>query len=145
MVQKMAQTRQRNSRKTPAATSSEARRIEWATGLVSALIVAAMIAWVAWEALTETETPPAFTVTVTDRAAVESGYRIVFDVANTSPQTAATVVVRGEVLDGQTVIEDADVTFDYVPGRSKASGSLFFSQDPGTRTVRLRAIGFTDP
>lgn len=104
-----------------------------------------MICWVAWEALTDVEAPSAFAVTVRERQAVEGGYRVTFDIANTSSQTAATVVVRGEIVDGDTTVEDADITFDYVPGRSKASGSIFFSQDPGSRPIRLRAIGYTEP
>jgi uncharacterized protein (TIGR02588 family) len=122
-----------------------ARKIEWATGIVSAVIVLVVIGWVAWEAVTEMETPPEFAVTVTSRQPVDGGYRVTFDIANTSSQTAATVVVRGEILDRDATVEDADITFDYVPGQSKASGSVFFSQDPGARPIRLRAIGYTEP
>lgn len=144
----MARAQKTRSRNAPAAkqgSSDSARRIEWATGLVSAVIVLVMIGWVAREALTEQETPPEFLVTVIDRAAVEGGYRVTFDIANRSSQTAATVVVRGEIVDGNATVEDADITFDYIPGQSKASGSVFFSQDPGSRSIRLRAIGYTEP
>jgi uncharacterized protein (TIGR02588 family) len=138
-------TRSRNASAPKPGANGTARKVEWATGLVSAVIVAVMIGWVTWEALTEVERPPAFQITVTQRQAVEGGYRVSFDIANTSPQTAATVVVRGEVVDGDRTTEDADITFDYVPGQSKASGSVFFSQDPGARAIRLRAIGYTEP
>jgi uncharacterized protein (TIGR02588 family) len=138
-------TRSQNTSKSVPDVNGTARAVEWATGLVSAVIVIVMIGWVAWEALTEVETPPAFDVLITQRQAVEGGYRVSFDVINTSSRTAATVAVRGEIIDGDTTIEDADITFDYVPGRSKASGSVFFSQDPGSRRIRLRAVGYTEP
>ena len=122
-----------------------AHKVEWATGIVSGIVVALMIGWVAWEALMATETPPVFAITMTDRSEVEGGYRVMFDIANTSSQTAAAVVVRGEIIEENRAVEDADVTFDYVPGASKASGTIFFSENPGTRSVRLRAVGYTEP
>lgn len=144
----MARSQKNRSRNTPDANDGgmgNTRTIEWVTGLVSAFIVILMIGWVTWEALTEKETLPEFAVVVTDRAPVEGGYRVTFEIANKSPQTAATVAVRGEIVEGDAAIEEADVTFDYVPGQSKASGSIFFSQDPGMRPIRLRAIGYTEP
>jgi uncharacterized protein (TIGR02588 family) len=119
--------------------------VEWVTGLLSAVLVIGMIAWVAWEALTEEDRPPEFAVTVTERKMVEGGYRVSFEVANTAPQTASAVVVRGEILrDGQAV-EEEDVTFDYVPARSKTKGAVFFSRDPGTDDIRVRTIGYATP
>jgi uncharacterized protein (TIGR02588 family) len=119
--------------------------IEWATGMISAILVIVMIGWVAWQALTEEEQEPKFTVAVTEKGAVEGGYRVTFDVSNTATKTASAVVVRGEILDGSNSVESADVTFDYVPGGSKSSGAVLFSQDPGVRPLRIRAIGYTDP
>lgn len=144
----MARPQRTRSQKAPpqkVRADASARLVEWATGLVSAVIVILVIGWVAWEAFTEVDTSPAFETTITHRQAVDGGYRVSFDIANTSPQTASTVVVRGEIVDGETIIEYADITFDYVPGRSSASGSFFFSHDPGAQAIRLRAIGFTKP
>jgi uncharacterized protein (TIGR02588 family) len=123
----------------------EASWVEWATGMISAFLVIVMIAWVAWQAMTEEELEPKFKVSVTAKQAVEGGYRVNFDVENTATKTAAAVVVRGEILDGSNPVEAGDVTFDYVPAQSKSSGAILFSQDPGARTVSIRAIGYTDP
>lgn len=119
--------------------------IEWATGLLSGVLVIAMIGWVAWEAMTEDPRPPEFTVTATSRQMTPGGYRVTFDIANNAMQTASAVVVRGEIVEGGQAVEDADVTFDYVPAQSKAKGALFFSRDPGASEVRLRALGYTTP
>lgn len=125
--------------------TQEPHWIEWATGVVSALVVLAMIAWVGWEALRKDGLPPEFSIAVTGRTPVEGGYRVEFEITNKATTTAAAVVVRGEILDGGDAIEDADVTFDYVPAESKSSGAMLFSRDPGAREVRIRAIGYTDP
>ncbi|RYE67250.1 MAG: TIGR02587 family membrane protein [Rhizobiaceae bacterium] len=79
------------------------------------------------------------------RMPVEGGYRIRFDVSNSANRTAAAVVVRGEVMDGDAAVEQADVTFDYVPAQSKASGAILFAREPRQDQIRLRTISFTDP
>jgi uncharacterized protein (TIGR02588 family) len=125
--------------------AKEPHWIEWATGMVSALVVIAMIAWVGYKAWTDADMEPEFTITITERRPVEGGYRVAFDIANKATVTAAAVAVRGEIVDGDNMVEDADVTFDYVPAQSKSSGAILFSQDPGAREVRVRAVGYTDP
>ncbi|MEN3149011.1 TIGR02588 family protein [Neorhizobium sp. IRAMC:178] len=119
--------------------------IEWATGMISALVVVATIALVAYEAWTYADMQPEFSIAITERRQTEGGYRIAFDIANKATATAAAVTVRGEILDGSKIVEDADVTFDYVPAESKSSGAILFSQDPGVREIRVRAVGFIEP
>ncbi|WP_037084867.1 TIGR02588 family protein [Neorhizobium vignae] len=125
--------------------AKEPHWIEWATGMVSALVVVAMIAWVGYKAWTDADMEPEFTITITERRPVEGGYRVAFDIVNKATVTAAAVAVRGEIVDGDNMVEDADVTFDYVPAQSQSSGAILFSQDPGAREVRVRAVGYTDP
>jgi uncharacterized protein (TIGR02588 family) len=125
--------------------AKEPHWIEWATGMISALVVVAMIVWVGYKAWTDEDMQPEFSITITERRPVEGGYRVAFDIANKATVTAAAVTVHGEIVDGGTMVEDADVTFDYVPAQSKSSGAILFSQDPGAREVRIRAVGYTDP
>jgi uncharacterized protein (TIGR02588 family) len=125
--------------------SNLAKWVEWTVGALSALIVILMLAWVTSEALNEDATPPDFTISVTEKLMVQGGFRLTFDITNTSPHTAAAVVVRGEILEGTSSIEDAEVTFDYVPGGSRERGALFFSQDPQARSLRVRTVGYVVP
>lgn len=119
--------------------------VEWLTGLVSAILIVAMLGWVGWEAVSEDDMAPEFGIEITARSAVEGGYRVEFDIINTATRTAAAVMVRGEMRDGDNVIEQADISFDYVPAQSKASGALFFTHDPDQAQLTIRAIGYTDP
>jgi TIGR02588 family protein len=118
---------------------------EWATGVVSAVIVLAMIAWIAGETLLQEDLPPSFSLTVTAVTPVENGHRVEFDILNKGTLTAAAVSVRGEIMEQGQPIDDAEVTFDYVAGKSKASGGVVFTEDPAGRDVQLRAMGYTDP
>ncbi len=125
--------------------TSKAHWVEWATGLVSLLLVLGMIVWIAVEAMTQEDVPPSFDVAVTGGAPVEGGFRLEFDILNQGTTTAAGVLVRAEVVQAQQVIDTAEVTLDYVPARSKASGGLFLLQDPSRQELRLRAVGYADP
>ena len=119
--------------------------MEWVTGLVSALLIATLIGYVGWNALTEELKPPEFAIEATGMERVTGGYRITFDIENRANSTAAAVIVRGELLRGEESVETVDVTFDYVPGESQSSGAILFTTDPGSARLTLRAVGYTDP
>ncbi|WP_154721546.1 TIGR02588 family protein [Ciceribacter sp. T2.26MG-112.2] len=119
--------------------------MEWLTGLVSAALIATLIGYVGWNALTEQMDPPEFAIEATGMERMTGGYRITFDIENRANSTAAAVVVRGELLRGEESVETVDVTFDYVPGESQSSGAILFTTDPGSAQLTLRAIGYTDP
>ena len=119
--------------------------MEWVTGLVSALLIATLIGYVGWNALTEELKPPEFAIEATGMERVTGGYRITFDIENRANATAAAVIVRGELLRGEESVETVDVTFDYVPGESQSSGAILFTTDPGSARLTLRAVGYTDP
>jgi len=132
------------SRKQPSETE-DPHWIEWATGIFSAVLVVGMIGWVGVEAVVEEDQPPEFGIAITGGNAIAGGYRVEFEIANRATRTAAAVVVRGEILDQGKAVEDAEVTFDYVPAQSKSSGAMLFSAEPGQREVRIRAVGYSDP
>lgn len=119
--------------------------IEWLTGIISALLVAAMLSWLTWEAFTRTATPPHLTATVLTTEKTPAGYRVTFDIDNTATTTAAAVTVIGRLTEGDRVIEENDVTFDYVAAESKSTGAILFRNDPAGRTVDIRPAGYTDP
>ena len=119
--------------------------LEWVTGTIAALLVLAMIAWVAKEAMLGEDTAPSFVVRQLSTTAVDGGHRVELEITNQGTTTAAAVVVRAEIANADGSADEAEVTFDYVPGNSRATGGVFFSQDPAGRDISLRAIGYTDP
>lgn len=119
--------------------------IEWLTGLLSAALIAAMLGWIAWEAFTRQATPPALSVTVLTTEKTSGGYRVAFDIVNTATTTAAAVTVAGQLMEGERVIEENQVIFDYVAAESKSTGAILFRNDPAGRRLDIRAAGYTDP
>lgn len=128
--------------------TKEARQphwIEWTTGAVSAALVAMLIGWIAWDALTPEDDSPDLSVRLVDTEPRQNGYQVRFEVSNAARATAADVVVRGELRDGDQIVEVVETTLDYVPMQSKASGGLIFQHAPGELSVRLSAIGYSEP
>ncbi|MCO5149440.1 MULTISPECIES: TIGR02588 family protein [unclassified Shinella] len=119
--------------------------IEWLTGLVSALLVAGMLGWIGWEAFTREATPPDLSVTVLTTEKTGAGQRVTFDIANSGTTTAAAVTVIGRLMEGEKIVEENHVVFDYVAAESKSTGAILFAGDPAGRRVDIRAAGYTGP
>lgn len=119
--------------------------IEWLTGIVSALLVAALLGWIGWEAVMRDATPPDLSIAVLVTEKTPGGYLVAFDIQNTGTTTAAAVTVVGRLSDGGRVIEENDVTFDYVAAESKSTGAILFENDPAGRRLDIRPAGYTDP
>src|SRR5688572_10493179 len=98
--------------------ASEPNWLEWVTGIVSTLIVLGIIGWIAGQAIVEQETPPEFRSETLATQAVAGGFRVDFEIFNDGSTTAAGVEVRGELMEAGNPVGDAQVTFDYVPGKS---------------------------
>lgn len=126
-------------------TESDPHWFEWTTGFVCALMVLAMIGWMAREAWYYTGEPPELSAAILKVEPAGGNYRVSIDVRNSAASTAASVSVRGEILRDGAVIETSDVTFDYVPAKSFANGALLFRNDPAGGELRVLPMGYTKP
>ncbi|WP_426229001.1 TIGR02588 family protein [Pararhizobium sp. DWP3-4] len=136
---------------TPVKTNSRtvgrgAHWIEWLTGGICTLLVAAMIGWISYHAVVSSGGVPQLSVQVLrQQPAPDGGYEVSFIIENKGSRTAASVPVKGDVTDGNTLIETQEITFDYVPAQSAATGTLLFRTDPAAHEFNIRASGYTDP
>ncbi|MBP1852320.1 TIGR02588 family protein [Rhizobium halophytocola] len=122
----------------------EAHLVEWITGAVSGLLVAALIGWIGWQAVTASAEAPYFMVDGVRTTKIGDGWRVEFAVHNKANTTAAGVVVEGTLKTGETAETD-QVTLDYVPGQSETTGGLMFSSDPAKAALKIRVAGYTEP
>lgn len=119
--------------------------IEWATGLIATLMILAMIGWLLFEAATTRDRPPELSAKVLEVAPLSSGWRVMIEVSNDGDQAAAAVDVKATLREGETTVEEAQTTFDYVAAGSTSRGGLMFKQDPSSFGLDVVPIGFTEP
>lgn len=119
--------------------------IEWVTGIMSSLLVIALLGWISWDIYRYDDSKPDFEISVVSKEPVANGFRVTFDIHNVSQSTAATVHVVGTLRGADGATDTADVTFDYVAAESHDNGTLLFKNDPQAGALELRVAGFTDP
>lgn len=119
--------------------------IEWAVAAVGLLIVAGVIVFLVNEALSDDGKPPSLTFDVIAVEPVSGGYVVQVSALNEGDLTAADVTVTGQLLDGETVVEEREFMLDFVPPHSTRRGGLFFSENPDDWTLVLQPQGYQEP
>ena len=121
--------------------------IEWLTGGICTLLVAAMIGWISYHAVVSSGGAPQLSVQILrQQPAPGGGYEVSFTIENKGARTAASVPVKGNVVEGGTVIETQEITFDYArlsPPRQAPCFSKSIHQ-PTRSTFARRAIPIRD-
>jgi uncharacterized protein (TIGR02588 family) len=125
--------------------AGEPHWIEWFTGIVSSVIVVAVIAWIAKDAMIDRDASPDLTGVVVHTERRSGGFQVLFEIRNESTFTASHVTVHGELRDQSSVLESTDTVLDYVPGHSTAKGGFIFEKDPAGKTVVIRPSAFNEP
>jgi uncharacterized protein (TIGR02588 family) len=115
--------------------------VQWTIASISVALVLAVFAYLGWQALFRPDIPP--------RITVETGeidqHRVTFSAHNAGTRAAASVQIEGELLAGDSVIERATATLDYLPANATRGGGLIFRTAIAGGKVRVRATGYADP
>ena len=125
--------------------ANQASRWEYVLGAIGAVLVAATMVYLAFDAKNDPRTPPDLIVTATRVVPGSATYVVEVSVENRGSETAAAVLIRGELRQGDAVVEDAEATLDYVPGHSTRHAGLVFTRNPAQFQMELRAIGYDVP
>jgi uncharacterized protein (TIGR02588 family) len=129
----------------PAKAEQQVPWLEWFASAIGLLLVLGIFGVIGWQTFDGAAMPPAITVEIKSVAPVEGGYRILFRAHNTAGEAAAQVEIEGKVTTAGEDEETSKVTLDYVPGHSAREGGLFFTRDPRSGSLTVRAIGFAKP
>lgn len=120
--------------------------LEWTAGAIGALVAAAIVTFLALEAIASSEKkPPLLEVRPTALVAGPGTHIVQVKVFNRSAQTAATVQIEGELKQGASVVETSTATIGYVPGHSERQAGLIFTRDPRRHDVQMRVTGYELP
>lgn len=119
--------------------------LEWAVGLLGALLVAATVGFLLYDALRDNGTPPDVRITAEAPIALQNGWLVPITLLNQGGTTASGLRVEGELRGPEGAVQRSETIFDYLPPRSPRKGGLFFSEDPGRYALTVRAVGYTQP
>jgi uncharacterized protein (TIGR02588 family) len=144
----------KGSRKSSQQGQQETPFSEMVIGVLGLLLVLATIGYLLYQGF-QVQDSPEIVLEVDSVIAQETGYLVEITVTNQGGQTAAGLVVTGNLLPKQTSgdsassndqpVESEQVTFDFVPPRSYRQGGLIFSYNPLDYDLELNAGGYTKP
>jgi uncharacterized protein (TIGR02588 family) len=129
----------------PTKTEQQVPWLEWLAVGIGLLLVLGIFGVIGWQLFSGATTPPVITVKVEKVAPVEGGYRVLFRAHNSAGEAAAQVEIEGKVTAAGEDEETSKVILDYVPGHSARQGGLFFTRDPHSGSLAVRATGFAKP
>jgi uncharacterized protein (TIGR02588 family) len=119
--------------------------IEWVTGFISLAAICAVIGWLVVDIWMSEDRQPDLVARVVSTEKVASGWQVIFELRNRATLAAAGVEVRAELSGQARLVEEAEVTFDYVAAGSVARGAVIFENDPSRLDLSIRAVGYTEP
>lgn len=119
--------------------------LEWIVAGISFLGLAAVLCYLLISAFTEDNGPARIEVHATGVTAMGDHFVVEFSAANLQGKSLAAVEIRGELMDGQEVVEETSVTLDYLPRSSERTAALIFSEDPARYELQLSAGGYVTP
>jgi uncharacterized protein (TIGR02588 family) len=128
-----------------AAKPREVGRLEWAVGALGALIVVAVLGMLGYEAAVARDGLPILVTRVIAVTPTEAGFVVRFETENRGPSTAAEVVVRATLKEGDQTVEDIETTLDYVARRSRREAGVILRRDPSSGALEIAAVSYRKP
>ncbi|MCV0397235.1 MAG: hypothetical protein K5872_14845 [Rhizobiaceae bacterium] len=120
--------------------------LEWIVGVTSAIVVCAIVAFLAYEALFGDMRPPDLAATIDRVEEVGDGTLVVIAVSNRGDQAAAEVVVEATLEGGDPEASGKEVRFDYVASHAVRRGAFVIEgQAVKGGDVRLQVHGYAEP
>lgn len=111
-------------------------------GLMSAAVVAALVAYLGYQVVTGNDGPPDLVATVQSTERLAATTLMMVKVTNRGDKTAAGVTVRAETGGD----EGREISFDYVAAGSSQTGAFLFDRpDMSADEVSLSVTGFVEP
>jgi uncharacterized protein (TIGR02588 family) len=123
----------------------EKNRLEWVVFGVGLVLVLGTVGFLAWDALTGSDSPPDLSVALGSPERRDAGWAVPVTVRNRGQETAegAHVEVVLELPGGKR--EEAGLDFAFVPRSSKREGWVQFLHPPASGRLTGRVTGYEQP
>ena len=118
---------------------------EWIAAAIGLALVLGALWVLLSHGLSGDQKPPDVSLRVVEVQRTTGGWLVQFEARNGGDETASELGVRGELVAGDSAMETAETTLDFLPGGSTRDGGLFFTRDPASAQLRLTAMGYRDP
>ena len=114
--------------------------IEWVFGAISGVLVAALLLFLAYEALLATAQPPELVITMENAQVGDNATTVTVAAANRGDEAAAGVIVYAAHDGARKQIE-----FDYIAAHAVRRGVFVFPAGIPVEQLVLEVGGFTEP
>lgn len=118
---------------------------EWIIAGISCVALLSVLAYLVVDGLSAHNGAPRIVVLPVGTTPNNGDYVIEFSVSNQGEKSVAEVEIKGELRDGDQIVEESSVVLDYVPQKSERRGALIFTADPDGHQLRLFAGGYIEP
>ncbi len=119
---------------------------EWVVFAIGLALVAATLAYLAYDAATITDAPPSIEVRAGEPLQREHNFIVPVTLVNHGDQTAEGVMVEVVLESGGQEKERAEFTVAFLPRRSTREGWAAFQTDPRTaERIKARVTGYEKP
>jgi len=120
--------------------------IEWVFGMISALLVAGLAGFLAYQAAFGEDRPPDLAASIERLERSGTGTLVMVMVVNHGDEAAADVGVEAVVASAGTDAIRKEIRFDYVAARAIRRGAFVVeSPDVEAADIALRVHGYTEP
>jgi uncharacterized protein (TIGR02588 family) len=118
---------------------------EWVVAGISSVALLAVLTYLVIDGLSARNGTARIVVLPLAVAVTEGGYVVEFAATNRAGKSVAAVEIKGELRNGDEIVEESSATLDYVPQESQRKGALIFRRDPEAYDLRLFASGYSEP
>lgn len=120
--------------------------LEWTVRLVSAAVLLALTGYIVWTAFQPTVNPHfEFAFEIADMEERDGQWVVPLDVTNRGTSTLENVVVRLQLLDGERVIEEPEVTFALIGEEEVQKAEFWFTSEPVGYLLKPSVVGYRLP
>lgn len=123
---------------------TEKNWLEWAVTIVSGILVVFTLGFLGYQMIFEEETPPNIAVVLGEVSQKDGAFAVPIEVSNHGSETAENVVIK-VVLQDDSDIEKAEITFAFLPGKSSENGYVVFSKKPESKNLKIHVKGYGTP
>ena len=106
------------------------------------LMLAAGVAFLVHDGLTNDQGPGAVVATVTKVTQVGDAYVVEVVLENEGGETLSDLQLGAHVMDDKSELESVAVAIDYLPGHSTRKAGLYLRHDPRRYRLEIRAEGY---